>query len=147
MGQAVGPGGSAGDGVSTGSRCATVAMVFSCTAAGPKMPPSGTMASACRFTCPCPSPVLMISRLTSSGVNSTLCLTTFPLRVGSAGIRFITPGRAVAIWLLEPLVRMVAMTLPPRAGRVCSSRPTSPFREVSRILRPVQSAVRPQPVR
>ncbi len=89
----------------------------------------------------------MISRLTSASVSSTWCWTILPLRDGLGGMRFITPGRAVAIWDLELFVRIVAMTLPPKAGRVWSSRPTSPLRELSRMSRPVQSAVRPQPVR
>jgi hypothetical protein len=45
------------------------------------------------------------------------------------------------------MVHMVAMTLPPKAGRVWANIATSPRRLWSRISNPVQSAVKPQPNR
>jgi hypothetical protein len=63
---------------------------------------------------------------------------TRPVRaVGLEGLH--DPGRTVAIcgrWLEQ---RIVAMMLPPKAGRVCSRSPVS-----GSMARPVQSAVRPQ---
>jgi hypothetical protein len=50
---------------------------------------------------------------------------TVPLRTGSGVGTLKTPGRTVAIWVGESLVMIVAMTLPPSAGRVCLRIPTS----------------------
>ncbi len=44
---------------------------------------------------------------------------TSPVRVSSRGGILNTPGRTVAIWVGESLVMIVAMMLPPSAGRVC----------------------------
>ena len=71
---------------------------------------------------------------------------TSPTRAGAGGGTLNTPGRTVAIWDGESLVMIVAMTLPPSAGRVClriAVRLTVPF-EKSPISSRVQSAVSPE---
>jgi hypothetical protein len=68
------------------------------------------------------------------------------VRFGSGGGTLKTPGLTVAIWVGESFVMIVAMTLPPRAGRVClriAVRFVEPLLK-SPISRRVQSAVRPE---
>ena len=56
--------------------------------------------------------------------RSGVTRTTSPVRAASRGGTLKTPGRTVAIWVGESLVMIVAMMLPPRAGRVCLRIPT-----------------------
>ena len=65
-----------------------------------------------------------------------------PVWVGSAGSTLNTPGRTVAICVGESLVMIVAMMLPPSAGRVCRRMAVSALK--SPISSLVQSAVRPE---
>ena len=72
----------------------------------------------------------------SSGATDSR--TTMPDRVRSPGSACITLGRTVAICGRKPPLRMVAMMLPPKAGRVWSRSPVS-----GSMASPVQSAVSP----
>ena len=73
--------------------------------------------------------------------NGTSTLVTTPFRLASGCIRFITPGRTVAICGRCSVQIMVAIRFPPKAGRVICRSPVSPTSSL------VQSAVSPVTLR
>ena len=73
--------------------------------------------------------------------NGTSTLVTTPFRLVSGCRRFLTPGRTVAICGRCSVQIMVAIRLPPKAGRVICRSPVSPTSSL------VQSAVSPVTLR
>jgi hypothetical protein len=78
----------------------------------------------------------ILARLVSNDLSAS-SLSSFPPSPFPAAGGFITRGRTVDICGRCLGHRMVAMMLPPKAGRVCSSSPSS------LMSSPVQSAVSP----
>ena len=107
----------------------------------PRPPETRIRASVISILSLAESSSLTTLTLNASRWKGKVSVTTLPVRFSSFAKRFITPGRTVAICGRCSVHIMVAMRLPPNAGRVIKRSPAS---EISNF---VQSAVRPVTIR
>ena len=103
----------------------------------PRPPDTNTLASVISIRLFCSFTVFRIFTLNFELSKLIFIFSTTPCREESLGLIRITPGRTVDICGRCSLQMMVAIRLPPNAGRVISKSRSS---EISRA---VQSAVRP----
>ena len=103
----------------------------------PRPPDTSTLASVMSIRVFCSFTVFRILTLNFDGSKLTFIFSIVPRRAGSLGFVRITPGRTVDICGRCSLQMIVAIRLPPKAGRVISKSFSG------EMSRPVQSAVRP----